>query len=74
MKKQLKIKEILNIVRNTLNRLSPRDKKMMCERLGIQFQLPKTLQAVADESFITRERVRQIEVATLKDINTQLNY
>lgn len=42
-----------------------REKKILCMRFGLHGYTPSTLQEVADEFDITRERVRQIENETL---------
>ena len=55
-----KSKRLLTEVRQSLLSFSDRERNILVQRLGFE-TTPKTLQEVADEYGITRERVRQIE-------------
>lgn len=66
--------EILKSERITelLNRLDERERRILILRFGLEKDDPRTLEEVAQEFGITRERVRQIEAASLKKIRAQL--
>lgn len=55
-----------------LNRLDERERRILILRFGLEKDDPRTLEEVAQEFGITRERVRQIEAASLKKIRAQL--
>ena len=55
-------------IRNLLQRLDERERKILILRFGLETDEPKTLEEVAQVFGITRERVRQIEAASLKKI------
>lgn len=46
-------------------RLTPRESKILCMRFGINLRTNYTLQEIGDTMGVTRERVRQIEMAAL---------
>lgn len=56
-----------------LNRLDERERRILILRFGLEKDDPRTLEEVAQEFGITRERVRQIEAASLKKIRSQLS-
>ena len=57
-------KELLNVFDKVLDE---RQKKILRERFGIDCQ-PKTLEAIAKEEGVTRERIRQIEEKSLRKL------
>ncbi len=59
------LKDALNKVLDTL---SPREKKVLIMRFGLDDGKPKTLEEVGREFKVTRERIRQIEVKALRKL------
>jgi RNA polymerase primary sigma factor len=59
------LKDALNKVLDTL---SPREKKVLVMRFGLDDGKPKTLEEVGKEFKVTRERIRQIEVKALRKL------
>jgi len=59
------LKEALNRVLNTL---SPREKKVLVMRFGLEDGKPKTLEEVGREFKVTRERIRQIEAKAIRKL------
>ncbi len=59
-------------IEEALEFLGNRERKILCMRFGLKNYLPSTLQEVADQFGITRERVRQIENSTLDKLKTIL--
>ena len=59
------LKDALNTVLETL---SPREKKVLVMRFGLEDGKPKTLEEVGREFKVTRERIRQIEAKALERI------
>lgn len=57
---------IKNIADFLLNKISPRAKQILTLRFGLNGNEPKPLSAIGAKLNITRERVRQIEVDSLK--------
>lgn len=55
-----------------LDRLDDREKRILTLRFGLGEHDPHTLEEVAHEFNITRERVRQIEAVALKKVRVQL--
>jgi len=55
-------------VRALLGRLSPREAKVLRMRFGIDARAEHTLEEVGAVFGVTRERIRQIEVAALKKL------
>ena len=57
---------------NTLMRvLSPRSRSMMCRRFGLFGLEPHTLDAIGQQEGLTRERIRQIEDASVLAMHKQ---
>jgi len=59
-------RQLTTDVRKALNRLNPRERKIVRDR--ILLDEPRTLQELADEFGISRERVRQLEKNALKKL------
>jgi RNA polymerase primary sigma factor len=59
------LKDALN---NVLNTLSPREKKVLSMRFGLEDGKPKTLEEVGAYFKVTRERIRQIEVKAIRKL------
>lgn len=62
-------KELLkDAVTEVLNTLSPREKKVLLMRFGLEDGKPKTLEEVGKEFKVTRERIRQIEAKAVRKL------
>jgi len=61
-------KEMVDVVEEVLNTLTPRAKKVMCMRFGIGLDCDYTLEEVGIRFDVTRERIRQIEIKALRDL------
>lgn len=59
------LKDTLNKVLETL---SPREKKVLIMRFGLEDGKPKTLEEVGREFKVTRERIRQIEAKAIRKL------
>jgi RNA polymerase primary sigma factor len=59
------LKDALNKVLDTL---SPREKKVLAMRFGLEDGKPKTLEEVGKEFRVTRERIRQIEAKAIRKL------
>lgn len=59
------LKDALNKVLDTL---SPREKKVLMMRFGLEDGKPKTLEEVGREFRVTRERIRQIEAKAIRKL------
>ncbi|NMB84215.1 RNA polymerase sigma factor RpoD [Candidatus Roizmanbacteria bacterium] len=59
------LKDALNTVLETL---SPREKKVLIMRFGLEDGKPKTLEEVGREFKVTRERIRQIEAKAIRKL------
>ena len=59
------LKDALNTVLETL---SPREKKVLVMRFGLEDGKPKTLEEVGREFKVTRERIRQIEAKAIRKL------
>jgi len=51
-----------------LETLSPREKKVLMMRFGLEDGKPKTLEEVGKEFKVTRERIRQIEAKAIRKL------
>ena len=65
--------EIINMLKEgELEVLTEREKKVLFLRLGLEDDMIKTLDEVAQELNITRERVHQIEEKILRKLNNRI--
>lgn len=64
--------DIKHITTSILDSLPPRDKEIICRRFGLLGYDSQTLQEVADEVGLTRERIRQLQVISLKKLRNYL--
>jgi RNA polymerase primary sigma factor len=60
--------DLKELVREVLDTLSPREAKVLKMRFGIDVAAEHTLEEVGKDFFVTRERIRQIEVKALKKL------
>lgn len=51
-----------------LKTLTPREEKVITERFGLESGIPRTLEEVAKDFNVTRERIRQIEAKALRKL------
>ncbi|WP_305830706.1 RNA polymerase sigma factor RpoS [Photobacterium leiognathi] len=63
---------IEKITTNVLNCLNKRDKEIICRRFGLLGYEAQTLQEVAEEVGLTRERIRQLQVTSLSKLKNSL--
>ncbi|MDX1302816.1 RNA polymerase sigma factor RpoS [Photobacterium sp.] len=56
-----------------LESLNQRDREILCRRFGLLGYEAQTLQQVADEVGLTRERIRQLQVSSLKKLKNTLH-
>ncbi|MEM1577947.1 MAG: sigma-70 family RNA polymerase sigma factor, partial [Candidatus Pacearchaeota archaeon] len=54
--------------RKILDELSPRERKILIMRFGLEDGIPHTLEEVGEAFGVTRERIRQIENKALEKI------
>lgn len=64
---------IQKITTNVLNCLNDRDKEIICRRFGLLGYEAQTLQEVAEEVGLTRERIRQLQVSSLAKLKNSLS-
>jgi len=69
--KKMNLQKIAN---DLLSRLSTRQRNVLPKRFGLKNGQRKTLEAIGDEYGITRERVRQIEAASLNKIRESASF
>ena len=55
-----------------LESLNMRDREILCRRFGLLGYEAQTLQQVADEVGLTRERIRQLQVSSLSKLKNAL--
>jgi len=61
----LEMEDIKTKVSFSLNRLKPRDRKIIVELYGLNGEIPRSLKDIGDEMGISREMVRQIKEKSL---------
>jgi hypothetical protein len=61
-------KEMVGVVQDVLDTLTPRAKKVMCMRFGIGLTQDYTLEEVGIRFDVTRERIRQIEAKAMRNL------
>ena len=66
--KELFKKEMVGVVEEVLDGITPREKKILCMRFGIGLTQDYTLEEVGVMFDVTRERIRQIEVKAMRKI------
>ncbi len=64
--------EQFELVLEILETLDERDARILRLRFGLEGQVPRTLKEIGNEIGLTRERVRQIEVETLRRLQARL--
>ncbi|MGF1703807.1 RNA polymerase sigma factor RpoS [Photobacterium makurazakiensis] len=64
--------DINRLTTSMLEGLNPRDREILCRRFGLLGYEAQTLQQVADEVGLTRERIRQLQVSSLKKLKNSL--
>ncbi|PSW91454.1 RNA polymerase sigma factor RpoS [Photobacterium angustum] len=64
---------IQKITANVLRCLNNRDKEIICRRFGLLGYEAQTLQEVAEEVGLTRERIRQLQVTSLAKLKNSLS-
>ena len=55
-------------IENVLEKLTPRERQVICERYGLSDGIEKTLEEIGSAMDVTRERIRQIETKALKKL------
>jgi RNA polymerase primary sigma factor len=68
----LRDKNLLGEVDGLLEVLDPREKKIICQRFGLDGGEPKTLEDVGKDFGITRERIRQLQNVALAKLRRAL--
>ena len=63
---ELHKKEMIRVVEEVLDTLTPRSKKVLCLRFGIGLTQDYSLEEVGTRFDVTRERIRQIEAKALR--------
>ncbi|MBV1841094.1 MULTISPECIES: RNA polymerase sigma factor RpoS [Photobacterium] len=64
--------DITRLATTMLDSLNARDREILCRRFGLLGYEAQTLQEVADEVGLTRERIRQLQVSSLKKLKNAL--
>ncbi|WP_318523478.1 RNA polymerase sigma factor RpoS [Photobacterium leiognathi] len=65
---------IVNLTEELLSKIKPRDREILCRRFGVMGYEAQTLQEVAQEVGLTRERVRQLQHQALERLKMNLEY
>lgn len=68
----LRDKNLLGEVDGLLEVLDPREKKIICQRFGLDGGKPKTLEYISKDFGITRERIRQLQNIALAKLRRAL--
>lgn len=63
---------ITKTIEDIIGRFSTKQQKIMNERFGLKSSRKQTLQKIGEDLSITRERVRQIIEATMKEIRSEI--
>lgn len=58
--------ELHRILLEAIDRLEPRHKQVLLLRYGLESGKPMTLEQVGQQYGVTRERIRQLEIAAIK--------
>jgi len=61
-------KSLKAVIKHLLSNLNQRNQDIITRRFGLETGEPETLQAIGDDYRITRERVRQIEDASIRQL------
>lgn len=61
-------KDLSNRLAKYLNKLSPREQKVIQLRYGLNGGEPQTLDAIGQKYGVTRERIRQVEYRAIKKL------
>jgi len=69
---ELKIQSLRERLNMALKMLTPRERKVIELRFGLDGKKPRTLEEVAQEMNLTRERVRQLEVQALEKLRNPI--
>ncbi|ELR65751.1 RNA polymerase sigma factor RpoS [Photobacterium marinum] len=69
---ELNQQDISKLAISVLNSLNERDREIICRRFGLLGHETQTLQQVADEVGLTRERIRQLQVSSLNKLKNAL--
>jgi len=69
---ELKIESLRERLNEALNMLSPRERKVIELRFGLDGKKPRTLEEVGEELGLTRERVRQLETQALEKLRNPI--
>jgi len=69
---ELKIQSLRERLNMALKMLSPRERKVIELRFGLDGKKPRTLEEIAQEMNLTRERVRQLEVQALEKLRNPI--
>ncbi len=64
--------DINKLAISMLDSLNERDREIICRRFGLLGHEIQTLQQVADEVGLTRERIRQLQVSSLNKLKNTL--
>jgi RNA polymerase primary sigma factor len=59
------------VIRDMIKSLSPRERKVIVLRFGLEDGVPRTLEEVGQEFNVTRERIRQIEAKALRKLKNK---
>jgi RNA polymerase nonessential primary-like sigma factor len=65
--------EVMQLVESELHRLSPREREVLTSRFGLHGHESETLEALAGQLGLTRERVRQIQQEALVKLKRHLS-